>query len=50
MLPHLRPEMLFVSATKGIEDESLLRMTEVITEVLRDRPGASTSEVALYKS
>jgi glycerol-3-phosphate dehydrogenase (NAD(P)+) len=38
MLPHLRPEMLFVSATKGIENDSLLRMTEVITEVLRDRP------------
>jgi len=39
MLPHLRPEMLFVSATKGIENDSLLRMTEVITEELRDRPG-----------
>lgn len=36
MLPHLRPEMLFVSATKGIENDSLLRMTEVITEVLSD--------------
>jgi len=35
MLPHLRPEMLFVSATKGIENDSLLRMTEVITELLR---------------
>ena len=34
MLPYLRPEMLFVSATKGIENDSLLRMTEVITEVL----------------
>ncbi len=34
MRPHLRPEMLFVSATKGIENDSLLRMTEVITEVL----------------
>lgn len=30
MAPHLGPEMLFVSATKGIENESLLRMTEVI--------------------
>jgi len=39
MLPHLRPEMLFVSATKGIENDSLLRMTEVITEELRDRTG-----------
>jgi glycerol-3-phosphate dehydrogenase (NAD(P)+) len=34
MLPYLRSEMLFVSATKGIENDSLLRMTEVITEVL----------------
>ncbi len=36
MKPHLRPEMLFVSATKGIENDSLLRMTEVIGEVLKD--------------
>ncbi|HME32363.1 MAG TPA: NAD(P)H-dependent glycerol-3-phosphate dehydrogenase [Terriglobales bacterium] len=35
MLPHLRREMIFVSATKGIENDSLLRMTEVITELLR---------------
>ncbi len=34
MLPHLRPEMLLVSATKGIENDSLLRMTEVITALL----------------
>jgi glycerol-3-phosphate dehydrogenase (NAD(P)+) len=34
MRPHLRPEMLFVSAAKGIENDSLLRMTEVITELL----------------
>jgi glycerol-3-phosphate dehydrogenase (NAD(P)+) len=38
MLPHVGPEMFFVSATKGIENDSLLRMTEVISEVLRDRP------------
>jgi glycerol-3-phosphate dehydrogenase (NAD(P)+) len=31
----LRPEMLFVSCTKGIEDGTLLRMTEVIADVLR---------------
>ena len=30
MSPHLHPEMLFVSATKGIENDSLCRMTEVI--------------------
>ena len=41
MLPHLRPEMLFVSATKGIENDSLLRMTEVITQVLGDSAGFS---------
>ncbi len=39
MFPHLRPEMLFVSATKGIENDSLLRMTEVITQVLNDSAG-----------
>ena len=32
--PYLHAEMLFVSATKGIENEFLQRMTEVITEVL----------------
>ena len=30
MLPWLRPEMVLVSATKGIENESLMRMSEVI--------------------
>jgi glycerol-3-phosphate dehydrogenase (NAD(P)+) len=34
MKPLLAPEMLLVSATKGIENDSLLRMTEVIREVL----------------
>ena len=34
MKPLLHPEMLLVSATKGIENDSLLRMTEVITDVL----------------
>ncbi|MDR3748906.1 MAG: NAD(P)-dependent glycerol-3-phosphate dehydrogenase [Acidobacteriota bacterium] len=37
MLPHLHPDMLFVSASKGIENDSLLRMTEVIREVLHQR-------------
>jgi len=41
MKPHLRAEMLFVSATKGIENDSLLRMTEVITEVLQGGHGFS---------
>jgi glycerol-3-phosphate dehydrogenase (NAD(P)+) len=35
MAPFLRREMLFVSATKGLENDSLMRMTEVIAEVLR---------------
>lgn len=39
MKPHIRPAMLFVSATKGIENDSLLRMSEVITEVLTPAPG-----------
>jgi glycerol-3-phosphate dehydrogenase (NAD(P)+) len=35
MSPSLRPKMLFVSCTKGIEEGTLLRMTEVIADVLR---------------
>ncbi len=35
MAPNLHPEMLFVSCTKGLEDVTLLRMTEVIADVLR---------------
>lgn len=37
MAPSLRPETLFVSCTKGLEDRTLLRMTEVIADVLRRR-------------
>ncbi|MCL6464062.1 MAG: NAD(P)-dependent glycerol-3-phosphate dehydrogenase [Acidobacterium ailaaui] len=32
--PHLRPGQMLVSATKGIEDGSLLRMSQVILDVL----------------
>ncbi|HVT96040.1 MAG TPA: NAD(P)H-dependent glycerol-3-phosphate dehydrogenase [Acidobacteriaceae bacterium] len=35
--PYLRPGQLLVSATKGIEDETYLRMTQVIGEVLASR-------------
>jgi glycerol-3-phosphate dehydrogenase (NAD(P)+) len=35
MLPLLRPGMLLVSATKGLETETLLRMSEVIAAVTR---------------
>jgi glycerol-3-phosphate dehydrogenase (NAD(P)+) len=38
MLPHLRSEMLFVSATKGIENDTFLRMTEVIADVVQHSP------------
>ena len=37
MLDHLRPEMLFVSATKGLEADTLLRMSQVIREVVGRR-------------
>src|SRR4030081_1889426 len=43
MQPYLRAEMLFVSATKGLEEDGLLRMTQVITSELsgfRVRVGA----------
>jgi len=33
MLPWLHPEMVLVSATKGIENESLLRMSEIVGAV-----------------
>ena len=36
---HLRPNMLLVSATKGLENESLLRMTEVIDQVVNEDSG-----------
>ena len=35
--PLLRPETLIVSCTKGLENGTLLRMSELITEVLRPR-------------
>ncbi len=34
MLPFVRPEMRFVSATKGLEPDTLLRMSEVIGQVM----------------
>jgi glycerol-3-phosphate dehydrogenase (NAD(P)+) len=37
MAPSLQPDTLFVSCTKGLEDVTLLRMTEVIADVLRIR-------------
>jgi glycerol-3-phosphate dehydrogenase (NAD(P)+) len=41
MRPLIAPQTLIVSATKGLEEGSLLRMTEVIREVLlASKPGA----------
>ena len=37
MLPHLTPSMILVSATKGLEQGSLLRMSEVIEHVVKAR-------------
>ncbi|HWP85067.1 MAG TPA: NAD(P)H-dependent glycerol-3-phosphate dehydrogenase [Terriglobia bacterium] len=37
MLPHVRPEQTFLSAAKGLENGTLLRMTEVIAESFRER-------------
>jgi glycerol-3-phosphate dehydrogenase (NAD(P)+) len=41
MLPNLNERMVFVSATKGLENHSLMRVTEVVTEVV------GTSRVAV---
>jgi glycerol-3-phosphate dehydrogenase (NAD(P)+) len=37
MLPHLEPSMRFVSATKGLEQGTLLRMSEVAGEVIAEK-------------
>jgi len=37
MLPRLTPSMFLVSATKGLEQGSLLRMSEVIEQVIRTK-------------
>jgi glycerol-3-phosphate dehydrogenase (NAD(P)+) len=37
MLPHLGPEMIFVSATKGLDTERLMRMSEVFRSVVDTR-------------
>ncbi len=47
MRPYLKPSMLFVSATKGLEDKTLLRMTEVIIEVIASENGFAPSIGAL---
>ncbi len=37
MLPHLDPSMVFVSATKGIENGTLLRVSEIMRQVIGAR-------------
>jgi glycerol-3-phosphate dehydrogenase (NAD(P)+) len=37
MLPHLHPDMVFVSAIKGLDTEKLMRMSEVFRQVVGDR-------------
>jgi glycerol-3-phosphate dehydrogenase (NAD(P)+) len=39
MLPYLAPTMLFVSATKGLEETTLLRMTEVAAQITESGRG-----------
>src|SRR5271163_3710330 len=36
MRPHLATETMIVSATKGLEENTLMRMTEVIVQVVKD--------------
>ena len=43
MLPNLNESMVFVSATKGLENHSLMRVTEVIREVVGGRPAWRSS-------
>jgi glycerol-3-phosphate dehydrogenase (NAD(P)+) len=47
MRPLIQPQALIVSATKGLEEESLQRMTEVIAEVLKRDDGTSPAVGAL---
>ena len=37
MLPHLHKDLVFISATKGIEEETLMRMSQVIRSVIAER-------------
>jgi glycerol-3-phosphate dehydrogenase (NAD(P)+) len=37
MLPHLEKDAVIVSATKGLEENSLLRMTEVMAQVVQNK-------------
>ena len=47
MAPWLKPSMCFVSATKGLEETTLLRMTEIISQVVVSSLGWSPRMAAL---
>lgn len=46
MLPWVTESMVFVSATKGLENGTLLRMSEVITEILRARMASPVAVIS----
>jgi glycerol-3-phosphate dehydrogenase (NAD(P)+) len=47
LLPHVRADAMIVSATKGLEENSLLRMTEVIAETFKHHAKSARSIGAL---
>jgi glycerol-3-phosphate dehydrogenase (NAD(P)+) len=48
VLPHIGPETIFVSATKGLEPSTHLRISKVLTQVLgQDTPGESSHRIAV---
>jgi glycerol-3-phosphate dehydrogenase (NAD(P)+) len=46
ILPHAHPAMLFITATKGIENGSLMRMSEVIENVLSPKFSARIAAIS----
>jgi glycerol-3-phosphate dehydrogenase (NAD(P)+) len=46
MVPYLRPDMFFVSAAKGIENDTLMRMSEVIVDVAKPLFGSPVAAIS----
>ena len=46
MKQHLRPETIVVSATKGIENQTLCRMSQILEEVLRGYIGSNVVAIS----
>ena len=46
MLPLLNGDMVFVSATKGIENNTLMRMSEIVADVSKPRFSASVAAIS----